>query len=410
MQKTRYILTLVLFLTTNVSMAFAQTHDKGKFIEYKNPFLKQINEGIAKFEAKKQEPKLSFKMDFTGRDLPKSVDQFTKYWYNAPVSQGNSGMCWCFSATSLLESDCYRLHKRQIKISELYTVYWEYVEKARRFVRQHGDSYFAQGSQGNAVLRTWKKYGCVPAAAYTGMKPGQKFHSHTKLFNEMNTYLQSVKTGQAWNEGVVLATIKSILDYHLGRPPTSITYDGRTMTPKQFLAEEVQINPDDYVDILSLMASPYWKKAEYECPDNWWHSQRYNNVPLDEFMTAIKQAIKNGYTLFIGGDTSESGYYGPKDVAVIPSYDIPSAYIDENARQFRFSNRSTTDDHGIHLVGYQERKDGTWFLIKDSGSGSRSGPNKGYYFYHEDYVKLKMMNFIVHKSAVAGLLKKMQPE
>ncbi len=410
MKKTFSVLTSIVLLAANASVVLAQVHDKGKFIEYKNPFLKKINEGIAKFEAKKHAPKLSFKMDFTGRDLPTSVDQFTKYWHNAPISQGNSGMCWCFSTTSMLESDCYRLHKKQIKISELYTVYWEYVEKARRFVRRHGDSYFAQGSQGNAVLRIWKKYGCVPAAAYTGMKPGQTFHAHTKLFNEMNTYLRSVKQEQAWNEPGVLATIQSILDYHLGRPPVKFTYQGKEMTPKRFLAEEVQLNPDDYVDILSLMASPYWKKAEYKCPDNWWHSRRYDNVPLADFMTAIKQAVKSGYTLFIGGDTSESGYFAPQDVAMVPTYDIPSAYIDDSARQFRFSNRSTTDDHGIHIVGYQDRKDGTWFLIKDSGSGSRAGPNKGYYFYHEDYVKLKMMNFIVHKSAVAGLLKKMQPE
>jgi bleomycin hydrolase len=52
-------------------------------------------------------------------------------------------------------------------------------------------------------------------------------------------------------------------------------------------------------------------------------------------------------------------------------------------------------------------KDGKdWYLIKDSGSGSRDGNNYGYYFYNEDYVKLKMMDFMVHKDAVKDLLKK----
>jgi bleomycin hydrolase len=93
-------------------------------------------------------------------------------------------------------------------------------------------------------------------------------------------------------------------------------------------------------------------------------------------------------------------------VAMIPTFDIPSEYINEDARQFRFSNKSTTDDHGIHLVGYLEKNGTDWFLIKDSGSGSRNGSNEGYYFYHEDYIKLKIMDFAVHKDVVKDILTK----
>jgi len=398
------VLTTIMILALSVSISLAQTRDKGKLMEYKNPFYKSIEKAIKEFEKEKEEPKLKFKMDFTGHDLPKSKAEFTQVWHNDPVAQGKSGMCWCYATTSLLESECYRLHKKKIKISELHTVYWEYVEKARRFVREQGDSFFGQGSQANAVLNIWKKYGCVPAEAYTGKKPEQVHHNHTKMFNQMKTYLQSVKRDSAWNEKLVLNTIKSILNHHLGKPPRKFTYDGRRMTPKQFLGNEVKIKPDDYVDVLSLMTAPYWGKAEYKCPDNWWHSKRYNNVPLDDFMHTLKQAIQKGYSLFIGGDVSESGYFSFKDVAMIPSYDIPSAYIDEHARQFRFSNKTTTDDHAIHVVGYQERENGAWFLIKDSGSGARNGAHPGYYFYHEDYIKLKIMYFVVHKSAVKDLL------
>ena len=99
-------------------------------------------------------------------------------------------------------------------------------------------------------------------------------------------------------------------------------------------------------------------------------------------------------------------YDSHSEVAYIPTFDIPSEYIDENARQLRFTDGSTTDDHGIHIVGIKETKDGTWFVIKDSGSGSRNGANKGYYFYHYDYIKLKMMNFMIHRSIVEDILKK----
>ena len=47
-----------------------------------------------------------------------------------------------------------------------------------------------------------------------------------------------------------------------------------------------------------------------------------------------------------------------------------------------------------------------WYLIKDSGSGARNGPNKGYRFYHQDYVKLKMIDLMIHKDALGDLLGK----
>ena len=157
---------------------------------------------------------------------------------------------------------------------------------------------------------------------------------------------------------------------------------------------------------MSLMQQPYYKKVEYEVPDNWRHDSDYYNIPLNEFMAAIKGAIASGYTMALGGDVSEPGIVPRSDVAMIPTFDIPPEYIDENARQFRFSNKTTTDDHGIHLVGYMNKNGKEWFLIKDSGSSARNGNNKGFFFYDEDYVKLKMMDFMVNKDAVKSLLEK----
>ncbi|NNC85106.1 MAG: hypothetical protein HKN75_03430 [Bacteroidia bacterium] len=184
-------------------------------------------------------------------------------------------------------------------------------------------------------------------------------------------------------------------------------HKGKQITPQKYLSDVCKISPDEYVDFMSLMEVPYWSQAEYDVPDNWWNSDDYYNVPLDVFMTALKESLKEGYSISLGGDVSESGSSQKLGVAVVPSYDIPSEYIDENARQMRFSNGSTTDDHAMHLVGYLDREDGTWFLLKDSGSGAHNNQtSKGYWYYHEDYVKLKMMSFTVHKDAVAKILEK----
>ena len=387
---------LVQFLT-----AQAPERDKGKFVEKKNEFWDKIQYENKKF---KEAEKEKFILDFEGMDLPLSKDEFKTCWHNDPISQGNSGMCWCFSTTSFYESEIYRTTGRKIKLSELYTVYWEYVEKARRYVQKLGDSYFEQGSMGNHIPIIWSTYGIVPAQDYTGLKEGQVFHDHEALFAEMQAYLKYVKENWMWDEETVLKTIKSILNNHIGEPPHTIKVDGKEMTPLDYFNNVIKINFDDYIDLLSLLEKPYSQFVIYPVPDNWWKSEKYYNISLDKFMAILKNALQNGYTVCIGGDTSEPGYYSYKEVAIVPSFDIPSDYIDENARQLRFSNKSTTDDHGVHIVGFMQKNGVEWFLIKDSGSGSRNGPNKGYYFYHEDYIKLKMMDFLVHKETLKGIL------
>lgn len=380
--------------------------DRGVFVEPKNEFMDKMRAEADSFARKPEAPRKEFRLDFSSVKSPKSAEEFKTAWHSPPLSQGFSGMCWCFSTTSFYESEIHRLSGRSIKLSELYTVYWEYVEKARRFVRERGNSLFDQGSEGNAVARIWREYGIVPAEAYTGMKPGQKVHNHDGMVADMQRYLASVKSAGAWNEEEVLSTIRSILDHELGAPPTSVVVDGVTMTPKEYLGRVVKLNLSEYVEVLSVMQQPYYAWVEYEVPDNWWHSKEYFNVPLNEFMAVIKRAIRKGHTLAIGGDTSEPGYEGHAGIGVVPAFDIPSSAIDENARQFRFSNGTTTDDHGIHIVGYAERDGVDWYLVKDSGAGSRNNSHPGYYFYHEDYVKLKMLGFTVHKEFVADLLKK----
>lgn len=385
----------------------AQTEkNRAVFVNPRNEFLDSIKKEIRNYSKPPEQPKKQFRVDFSGLDLPKATGEFKSFWHTPPISQGSTGTCWAFSTISFFESEIYRLTKRELKLSEMYTVYWEYVEKAKRFVRERGNSEFGEGSEANAVTRIWKTYGIVPEDAYIGLQPGQRFHDHGELFQEMNEYLNSVKGNHAWNEEVVITTIKAILNHYLGEPPSTVVVDGVKMSPSEYFARIVRLNLDDYVDFLSLEEKPYHQQVEYEVPDNWWHSSEYFNVPLDEFMAILKRAIRKGYTLALGGDTSEPGYEGHAGVALIPTFDIPSDYIDDDARQMRFSNSTSTDDHGIHLVGFKETSHGDWYLIKDSGAGSRNNSHPGYYFFREDYVKLKMLDFMVHKDVAEDILKK----
>ena len=396
-----FLLTLLLS-----GLITAQVHDKGTFVQPKGEFWDEVQKGIDDFNKKEKPDNKIFKMDYTGLNLPKSKSEFTSYWHNDPINQGNTGTCWSFSTTSYLESEVYRIHNKKLKLSEIWTAYWEYLAKVKRFVSERGNSTIGKGSQANAVIRIWKEYGIVPESVYDGKLPWQKHHDHSKMFQEINNYLIGIKSANAWNEDEVVNTVKSILNHYLGEPPTKFNVDGKEYTPKEYLNKVVGLNLDDYVAVMSLMQKPYYEKAEYEVPDNWWHNKDYYNVPLDVFMSAVKSTIRKGFTLALFGDVSEAGIESHVKVAMIPSFDIPDEYIDESARQFRFSNGTTGDDHGIHMVGYLNKNGKDWYLIKDSGSGAFNVGDKGYYFYNEDYVKLKMLGFMTHKDAVTELLSK----
>jgi bleomycin hydrolase len=405
---------IVIALSSVACPLAAQNHDKAMFRNsepgfYQNSILRDDRELNSKVDT--AAAKRNFIADQSGLDLPNKIDFYkNQFWHNAPLSQGNTGTCWCFSTTSFLESEAYRLHKVQVKVSEIYTVYWEYVEKARRYIQERGNSLFDEGSEANAVTRMWKKYGVVPAESYTGLLNGRRYHNHEVMVAEMRNYLESLKSTSAWDEERALTTIKSIMNHYMGVPPTEVTVNGKTMTPAEYLKNVVQVIPDDYVSILSYEQEPFYKQVEYKVPDNWWHSTDYYNVPLDVFMSALKNAIRNGYSMSIGGDVSEAGLDRKTQCAIIPDFDIPSANINDDARQFRFSNNTTTDDHGMHVVSYYVKNGKDWYLIKDSSAGSRNNdPNArefGYYFFSEDYVKLKMMDFMVHKDAVKEILQK----
>ena len=411
MKRNIALISAIVFCAFSVSLS-GQNKDKAIFRELKPGFFQNSILKDDRNVKEKMEPEKTrkiFAVDLSQASLPNKIDLYKNIqWHNTPVSQGNTSTCWSFSTTSFLELETSRINKVQLKLSEMYTVYWEFVEKAKEYINTRGESAFDEGSEANAVTRMWSKYGIVPEEAYTGLIDGRKYHNHDDMLKEMKQYLESLKKTSSWDEDVAVSTVKSIMDHYMGVPPTEVVVNGKKMTPVQYLKEVVKINPDDYVDILSYTQQPFYKQVEYEVPDNWWHSDVYYNVPLDVFMATLKSVLRQGYTVSIGGDVSEPGFDRYTQCAVVPDFDIPSAYINDDARQFRFDNRTTTDDHGLHIVGYLEKDGKDWYLVKDSGSGSRNNDEKakefGYYFFSEDYVKLKMMDFMVHKDAVKDLL------
>jgi len=336
-------------------------------------------------------------------DYPTQAEKYNAVWHIVPKSQGNTGTCWCFAATSFFESEINRLSNKEIDLSEMFFVYWDYVDRAEHFVETRGETYFAQGSEANALKRIMPVYGCMPEAAYPGKPANREYHSHTEMVKEMEAYLEAVKANNQWDKEQVRADIRAILDAHMGVMPETFTYQGTEYTSTSFY-QSMPFKAGDMVSFMSTMSVPYNEKHELVEPDNWWHSDDYYNVSLEDFYTLTENAIGQGHSVCICGDVSEPGYDSRKEVAVVPEFDIPAEYINESSRELRLHNKATTDDHCIQIVGHQNVDGENWFLIKDSGAGGFDGKNKGYRFFHEDYIRLKMMNIMVHKDAARPVL------
>ncbi len=393
-------------------------------VEYKDPAIEEMRERNRK--AKEERDKVTSEIrdvqkkrreqerkvekiltfDYSGVEVPESPEVFKSAFHFPPIPQYYTGTCWAFATTSFLESELARLAGKKIKLSEMHTVYYEYLEKARRYIQERGDSFFNQGSESNAVTRIWKKYGAVPASVYGGDLSEDRRHDHSEMYGEMKAYLGYVMKQNSWDEKTILETLKVILDKYMGPPPEEFQFSGGTVTPRGFLDDVLQLKMDDYVAIISTLKFPFYTRGEYEVPDNWWHSKDYYNVPLDEFHGLIKKAIQAGYTVALGGDVSEPGYQGFEDAAIVPEFDIPQEFINQESREFRFYNKTTEDDHLIHLVGYAEVGGRDWFLIKDSSRSARWGKFEGLYFYRDDYIKLKMLTAMFHRDVLNDILGK----
>lgn len=423
MPKNIFIAVIICQLLLMSALLPAQS-DKVKYVpNYKDPANKElgdiadsleavrdsltdiIRDNQEEYEEQEKENWRRLQFDFSNVTKPASPDDFKSEFHFPPVRQYRTGTCWCFSSTSYLESEVYRLTGKKIKLSVMHTVYYEYVEKARYYVQQRGENWPGQGSETNAVTRMMKMYGAVPVEVYPGYI-GDERHDHSNVSKEIRAYLDHIKGNDFWDEEQALAHVKLILNKYFGEPPATFEFEGKSMTPHEFLDNVLRLNLDDYLSVMSTISEPFYEQGPFDVNDNWWYDSSYYNIPLDEWYGVIIKAIENGYTMTIGGDNSEPGWNGFEDAMVIPDFDIPQDYINQDSRELRFYNETTTDDHGVHLLGHTKIDGRDWFLIKDSGSSGHFGKYKGYYFMRDDYIRLKILTLTVHKDMMKDILPK----
>jgi bleomycin hydrolase len=145
-----------------------------------------------------------------------------------------------------------------------------------------------------------------------------------------------------------------------------------------------------------------------EIPDNF-ANDLYYNLPIDEFMQIIDNALQNGYTVDWDGDVSEKGFSHKECVAILPVDDkVDNLFseireelnVDDDLRQKTFDSYETTDDHLMHLIGTSnDQKGNKYYVIKNSW-GTKRNECGGFLNMSEAFARLKTVAIMVHKNAV----------
>lgn len=327
------------------------------------------------------------------------------------ISQGNSGTCWSFSSTSFLESEIIRLTGVQIDLSEMYTVRNTYPKKAENYVMRQGRAQFGEGGLAHDVINSVREYGIVPQSAYSGLFMDETSHSHAELAAVLEAMLKSyvANPGSRLSKKWKLA-VNAVLDVYLNGNPTIFSYQGRQYSPMSFL-EMTQLNPDDYVSITSFTHASFYSEFVLDIPDNWSNGSFYN-VPLDEMIATIDNALQQGFTVELDCDVSERTFSSKDGVAIIPNDSdnnaralqgvYPEKSITQQFRQDEFENFATTDDHLMHITGLLRDQNGTkYYKVKNSwGTDASRNANGGYVYFSEAYMRLKAISVTIHKDAV----------
>jgi len=336
-----------------------------------------------------------------------------------PVKNQNaSSTCWCFSGISMLESELLRVGKKPFDLSEMFIVRHTYEKKAQMYARMHGSSSFSGGGEYGDLLNGIREVGLVPDAAYPGLNYGEVKHNHGEMDAALKGYMDAVikssKLTTAWFPG-----LNGILDAYLGKNPESFTYDGKTYSPASF-TKELGINPDDYVLLTSFTHHPFYKQCVLELPDNWAAGSFYN-LPLDELMQVIDNSVTNGYSIGWASDMSDKGFSMKQGVAIIPEKNWsemtedevskafngphPEKVITQEMRQKEFDNYTTTDDHGMHIIGLATDQAGNTFY-KVKNSWGVMGKYDGFIFVSRPFIMLRTTNIMVNKNAIPATIAK----
>lgn len=304
-----------------------------------------------------------------------------------------TGTCWSFATTSFIETEAIRLGKEPVILSPMFYVVPTYIDKAEKYIRMNGKSYFDEGDLTFSVMKAYKQFGAIPETVYSGKLDSVSQHDHSEmnisLTDKVNYFVKHGR-GKMTTLGY-RNDIEEILVKEMGKIPANFTYLGKNYTPQSFASERIGINPDDYVEVTSFNHHPFYSMFILEMESNW-NNNYYLNLPLNDFISLIDNALLNNYSLGWDGDI----YEGFDNGFAVLNDTVKN--ITQQIRQAAFDNYLTQDVHNMHIIGIAENEKGNrFYIIKNSNAARNCG---GYLYMSKEYLLLKTISVLVHKEAL----------
>ncbi|MDA3780542.1 MAG: aminopeptidase [Bacteroidales bacterium] len=328
-------------------------------------------------------------------------------------NQQKAGTCWSYATTSFIETELIRKGYHKIDLSEIYTARFAYEQKAIDYVRYHGKTNFSQGGQAHDVMNEIVEHGMVPESVYDGKNYGTKYHIHSEIEAILSSIVETVvKNKNSELTPVWFDAYCAVLDVYFGKEVQKFNYKDKDYTPQSFV-KSFNFDVNDYIEFTSYTHHPFYKKVILEIPDNW-SNDSYFNIPLNELVELMNNALKNGYSVDWDGDVSDKGFSHKSGVAVLPlekdaeykKHPVDEVNVDTKYRQQQFDNYNSTDDHLMHITGMVKDQNGTVYYKTKNSWAADSNDMGGYLNMSENYIKKNTIAIMINKDAIPKKLAK----
>ncbi len=349
------------------------------------------------------------------------------------TNQKQSGRCWMFAALNTFRHKTIAQFKvENIEFSQAYSFFWDKYEKSNWFMEQIINNFEIDdrklnfllttpqqdGGQWDMIVAIFQKYGVVPKAVY----PESAASSNSR---ELNQYLNKLlrQDAQLLREAIekgedvvalrekLMQEIFNFLAATLGLPPQNFDFAFRNKdnelvkfsgTPKEFYAQFVGNDLDDYVSIINAPTAdkPYNKSYTVEFLGNVVDGKqvKHLNVEMNRFKKLAIAQMQQGETVWFGCDVGQLS--NRKDgLLTLDAYDFEKAldikFIQDKASRLDYAESLMT--HAMVLTGVDLDENGNSTKWKVENSWGDEVGKKGYFVASDSWMDEYTYQIVVRK-------------
>ena len=348
-------------------------------------------------------------------------------------NQKQSGRCWAFAGLNMLREKCAKgLDIDNFELSQNYLTFYDKLEKCNYFLECIIDTrakklddrlvakLLSEGIGDGGYFKYFsnivEKYGVVPLSAY----PETFQSSNTREINNvLNSYMRSIayKIRSAHNlkeinsiKEEAMRKVYTILCSCYGVPPERFDFEYTTkenkeyhidanITPKQFYKKYININFNDYIDIINVPSKEYGKCYYLDYHKNVIEQdfERLYNIEMDHLKELIVKQLTDKEPVWFGCDvlqmsSRDTGILDDTNYNIGELFGIDLTYDKETSLEYR----DVECNHAMLLTGVNvvNNKTNKWKI--ENSWGDKVG-NKGYFTCTDTWFNKYVFEAVINK-------------